>query len=780
MKKIEKSIELAGRKLTLATGHIAEQATSAVMATYGETVVMVTVVAADITEDRGYFPLSVEYQKRLYAGGRIKGSRWVKREGRPTDDEILTARLIDRSIRPLFPEGYMKDVQVIITVMSIDMENSPDMLAAMATSAALAASTIPWNGPVGTIRFGMKDGKTINTPLESELIESELDLVVSTTDKAIVMIEAGAKEVPEDKMAKVVEEAYKEGKKIVKFIDTFTKAVGRKKDEFEYPEIDKAVFKKVSDEALEKIVDLAAKMATKEVGYAEYDALKYEVVGGFESEDLESAKRAFGKLFEDEIRSKILSGKRVDGRKTDELRELSASVSILPRTHGSGLFQRGQTQALTVATLASTQLEQLIETAEGEHSKGYIHHYSMPPFSVGETGRIGSPKRREIGHGVLAEKAILPVLPSKDEFPYTVRVVTEILSSNGSTSMASVCGSTLSLMDAGVPIKSPVAGIAMGVVIESAKEYKVLTDIVGIEDGAGDMDFKVAGTKEGITALQLDVKTLMLTPKILVDAFAQAKKARLEILEVMQKAIKEPRGSVSIYAPKIKIVKIDPEKIGELIGPGGKTIKKIIAETGAEVNVDDDGTVSISAVEEDSMNSAMEQVEGITKVVQPGELYEGTVVRIENFGAFVEILPNKQGLVHISDMSTDFVKDTADVVDMGQTVQVKVKEVDDLGRINLTMVLDDSGPKKDRDGGRDGGSDRGKSGYQGRNNRGGGRRYDGGSRNSNKDRNNNRDNRRGGSGRRDTRGGYSGGQKKSGPHFPASRLMDTSSKKFSR
>lgn len=766
MNKKEKSIEFAGRKLTLSTGHIAGQATSAVMAQYGETVCLVTVMVADIQVDMGYFPLQVEYQEKLFAGGRIKGSRWVKRDGRPTDDEILTARLIDRSIRPLFPSEYMKDVQVIVTLLSVDMENSPDMVACVATSAALAISSIPWDGPVGTVRLGLKGDDFVVNPLVVEQAESTLDLVVSTTKSAVVMIEAGANEVGEDVMTKAVEEAHSEGKKLVKFISDFAKEVGVEKEKVEKRVINEDVLKKVRKDAEKKIEKLVADMAIKKAGYPDYDALKNSIAETFEDKDEAIASKiAFEKLFNDDIRIKALSGTRVDGRKKDELRSLSAGVAILPRTHGSGLFMRGQTQALTVTTLGPLSLGQLIETPEGEEDKRYIHHYSMPPFSVGETGKVGSPKRREIGHGALAERALTPVIPSKNDFPYAIHVVTEILSGNGSTSMASVCGSTLSLMDAGVPIKAPVAGIAMGVVIESPEKYTVLTDIVGVEDGGGDMDFKVAGTKNGITALQLDVKTLMLTPNILSDALKQAKKARLEILAVMDGAISKPNESVSKYAPKITMVKIDPEKIGELIGPSGKTIKRICAETGAQVEVDDDGNVSISAVEEDAMQAAVAQVQGITKVVKQGEVYEGKVTRIENFGAFAEILPNKQGLIHISDMSSEFVNDPNDVVDIGQTVTVKVKEVDDLGRINLTMNMDDNGSSR-----REGGGHR-------RDDRGGGHRRDSRGRGGYRD---SRSGSQGGNNRKGPRN-YSrndSGQDGGGPHFPASRLMDT--KDFSR
>lgn len=739
MKKIEKTVEIGGKELTLETGHLAGQASGAVMASIGETVVLATVVASELEEDRGYFPLSVDYRERLSAGGRIKGSRWVKREGRPTDDEILTARLIDRSIRPLFPENYNKDVQVIISVLSMDMENSPDMIAAAAVSAAVAVSPIPWEGPVGMVRVGMVGDKYSVNPIDKDLEHSDMDLIVSTAKDAIVMIEAGAMEVPEDQMIAGIEEGYKAGKELISFIEQFAKEAGKEKEKVEKAKVDSDIQKKVKELSKGKIDDLIKGMADKSLGYSDLDQAKAAVAEPFEEAgDKKKAKKYFEEIFQEKIRKMILSGKRPDGRKTDEIRDLSAQVGVLPRTHGSAIFERGNTQALTVATLGSPSLEQLIETPEGEETKRYIHHYSMPPYSVGETGRVGFPARREIGHGALAERALEPVIPSEEDFPYTIHVVTEVLSSNGSTSMASACGSTLALMDAGVPIKSSVAGIAMGLIIESEKEYKVLTDIVGLEDGNGDMDFKVAGTKDGITALQLDVKTLKLKTSILKDAFEQAREAREKILSVMDDAIKTPRKEVSAHAPKIKNVDIPKEKIGEVIGPGGKTIRKLMAETNTQIDVDDDGVVSITGVNSDEVEKAVEMVEGLTKEPNPGEIYDGEVKRIQNFGAFVEILPGKEGLVHISDMSTDYVKNPEDLVSEGDSVKVRVKEIDKLGRLNLSMILDKEDEKKK------GGNDDGR-----------------------KDSRGSRDNSR-----NKNRGGKKKGGKSSGPHFPTSRLVD--------
>lgn len=689
MKRIEKSIKVGGKTLKLSTGDLANQADGSVLATYGETVVLATVVAQPLEKDLGYFPLTVEYQERLYAGGRIKGSRWVKREGRPSDDEILTARLIDRSIRPLFPEDYSKDVQLIITVLSVDLENPPDMVAGVAASAAIEISPIPWKGPVSVSRIGLREERYLLNPTESEIEGSDMDLIVSMTKDAVVMIEAGARQIPEEKVLGGIEFAKKEGQKIIELIKKLSEEVGNKKEKVVKNAFDKEIEKKVRKLALKSIKELIVKMASKDVSYQNYEEIKRAIVDNFENdEERTQAKKIFEKLFKGEVRKIILSGKRPDGRKADEIRKLTSQVSVLPRTHGSAIFQRGQTQALTIATLGAPSLEQFIESATGEETKRYIHHYSMPPYSVGETGRVGYPTRREIGHGALAERALLPAIPPEDDFPYTIRVVTEILSSNGSTSMAAACGSTLSLMDAGVPILAPIAGIAMGLVIESAKKFTILTDIVGLEDGNGDMDFKVAGSETGITALQLDVKTLNLTFPILEKALEQAKAARLEILSSMKKVIKTPRDSVSKHAPKIKIVKIDPDKIGELIGPGGKTIKRIIAETGAQIDVDDDGSVFVSGTTEEELGSALSQVEAITKVPVPGEIYDGEVKRVQPFGAFVEILPGKEGLVHVSDISEDFVRDTSEHVSVGDKVKVRVKGIDDLGRLNLSMVLD--------------------------------------------------------------------------------------------
>jgi polyribonucleotide nucleotidyltransferase len=681
VKKIEKSIELGGRKLTLKTGVLAEQASGAILAQYGETVVLATVVAAPLKQDLGYFPLTVDYQERLYAGGRIKGSRWVKREGRPSDDEILSARLIDRSLRPLFPKNYPKEIQIIITVLSVDMENDPTEAAVLAASAAVAISLIPWKGPVATLTVGKKNGTYFVNPTDSEMAFSEMDLVVSTTDKAIIMVEAGAKEVSEEAVLGGIEFGQKEGQKVIALINDLVKVAGETKEEF---------FQEKTNLELETKIK---KLIGKTLDFSNLEQIKIACLKEFSEEKPNLIVSCLENIFKKEGRKLTLSGKRIDKRKPEEIRELASQAGVLPRTHGSAIFQRGQTQVLSVTTLGAPSLKQLIESAEGEESKRYMHHYSMPPFAMGETGKFGFPNRREIGHGALAERALLPVIPLEDKFPYTIRVVSEVTSSNGSTSMASVCGSTLSLMDAGVPIASPVSGIAMGLVIED-KKHVVLSDINGMEDFLiGDMDFKVAGTEKGITAMQLDVKSLDLTTKILKEALKQAKKGRETILASMLKTLAKPREKVSSFAPKIKVVKVPVEKIGEVIGPGGRMIKKIIAETGAQVDVEDDGTVNISGMNEAGVADAVSRVEALIKEVAAGEIYEGEVKRIQPFGAFVEILPGKDGLVHVSDMAEGFVQNPEEVVKIGQKVQVRVKEIDDLGRINLSMRMDPSTDK---------------------------------------------------------------------------------------
>ncbi|MBI4029013.1 MAG: polyribonucleotide nucleotidyltransferase [Candidatus Blackburnbacteria bacterium] len=700
-KIITQEIKIGDKVITLEHGRFAEQASSAIVARLGDTMVFASVVSSQNDTNLDYFPLTVDYTMRLYAGGRIKGSRWVKREGRPSDEEILTSRLIDRSIRPLFPKSYKKEVQVITMVLSVDGENDPAVLAMVAVSAALATSSIPWKGPVGSLRVGEKDGTYFANPADSELTFSNMDLVMTANKESIFMIEAGAQQVPEEKILGALDFGFNEARSIIAGIEELAKKVGKKKDEFAQTE-DKELFDLIYKKYGEQILDFARANAAKEGGSRDtelIDAVTKEV--GEEKASL--VPGVVEKVMKKKIREQILSGTRLDGRKHNQIRPLSAEVGILPRTHGSAVFKRGQTQVMTVATLGSPSMSQLLETAEGEETKHYIHHYNFPPYSTGETGRVGGPGRREIGHGALAERALIPIIPSEEEFPYTIHLVSEVMSSNGSTSMASTCGSTLSLMDAGVPLKAPISGIAMGLVIEG-EEVAILSDIMGIEDGNGDMDFKVTGSKEGVTAIQLDVKTSALTLLILERALKQAREARMQILEVMLAAIDQPRGSISQYAPKVVLVHIPVEKIGEVIGPGGRVIKKIMAETATQLDVEDDGAVTITGVDAEGVQRAREWVEGLVKEVQPGEIYEGEVVRIQPFGAFVQVLPGKDGLVHVSDMAEGFVQNPEDVVSIGDKVQVRVKEVDNLGRINLSMRMDPSTdkPREERGGDRGG------------------------------------------------------------------------------
>jgi len=701
MKYTSKTLEIEGKQLTLETGVLAQQATAAVLARLGDTMVLSTVVMGEESK-LDYFPLSVEYVERLYAGGRIKGSRWVKREGRPSDDAILTARLIDRSIRPLFPKELKRDVQVIVTVLSVDGENEPDILGIVATSAALAISKIPWSGPIGASRVGFvgeENGENhlLINPHAGENAFLTLDMVVSSGKEKVLMIEAGAQQISEKIAIEAVKKAKEQNNKIIDLINEMVAEVGEAKIPVISDESYKEMVLLIEKSYKEEIKKLIEEGVNKEVG-SSLDDLADRVYTlestGDKSPDMVLIKKAIDYVFKKAIRQLIIKeGKRPDKRAIDEIRQISSKVSVLPRTHGSAIFSRGETQVLSVATLGTPTLSQAIEGPEGEQIKRYMHHYSFPPYSVGETGRVGSPNRREIGHGALAERALEPVIPSETEFPYAIRVVSEVMSSNGSTSQASVCGSTLALMDAGVPLKAPVAGIAMGLMTEGDK-YVVLTDIMGLEDFSGDMDFKIAGTEKGITAIQLDVKIDGLTDQMIEETYEKAKTARLYILEKMLATIPESRRSVSQFAPKIKMIKINPEKIGEVIGSGGRTIKNIIATTGATVDVEDDGSVTVSAVSEEAVEKAAEWVSILARELQKGEVFEGIVRRIMPFGAFVEIVPGKEGLVHVSEMSTEYVANPADIVSLGQQVKVNVKEVDDQGRLNLSMIFDERPAKR--------------------------------------------------------------------------------------
>ncbi len=713
MKQTSLSIDVAGKKLTLETGRLANQATSSVLARMGDTMVLATIVASRKETTLDYFPLSVEYVERLYAGGRIKGSRWVKREGRPTDNAILTGRLIDRSIRPLFPKEFKNDVQVVVTVLSVDGENEPDILSIIAVSAALASSSIPWNGPIGAIRIGYVTepetgkGEFLINPGGAELALSELDMVVSQTKEKTIMIEAGALQTPESVALEAVKKGHEHTQQIIAFIEKFVKEAGREKMPVKTDSVLLEYVAKIEKSYKADVTRLIELRAANEGGgSADQDAVIEKIYNDEQignpgvNIDKKILAKALEKVFFKMIRDNILKkGKRPDGRKIDEIRPISVEVGVLPRTHGSAIFQRGDTQVLSIATLGSPRMEQLIESAEGEEKKRYIHHYSFPPYSVGETGRIGFLSRREIGHGALAERALEAVIPTPDVFPYTIRIVSEVLSSNGSTSMASTCGSTLALMDAGVPITKPVAGIAMGLVSTDDK-YVILTDILGLEDFSGDMDFKVTGTDTGMTAIQLDVKIPGLTVEQIAEVFERAKTARLFILDKMAQVIPDARTEVSEYAPKITMLKIPVEKIGEVIGPGGKVIKNIIATTGATVDVEDDGSVSISGISEDQVKQAVNWVQGLTREVTVGEEFDqAEVKRILPFGAFVEFLPGKEGMVHVSQMSTQFVKDPNDFVHIGQKVKVRVMEIDQQGRVNLSMLFGDDAKKEFRGGG---------------------------------------------------------------------------------
>ena len=777
MKKIEKSIELGGRTLTLTTGTLAEQAAGEVLARMGDTVVLATVGVAPLKMEMDYFPLSVEYQERLYAGGRIKGSRWVKREGRPTDEEILAGRLIDRSVRPLFPKTYKKEVQLVVMVLSVDGENDPKILGAIAGSAAIHLTDLPWKGPIAPLAVGLNEGKYIVNPTTTEFSTSSMDLTVSSTKDAVLMVEAGASEVTEEEIIGGIKFAEKESKAVLKLIEEIAEEKGVKREVYKEIEAGVELVSEVKKLVGDKMAGLVKNMANHDGPSGEYTEFIEAIKAQFDKEDDKKfVLDIVEHMKKDYIREQILEkGVRPDGRKVTELRKLTAEVGLLPRTHGSAVFSRGQTQVMSVATLGSGSMGQLLESAEGEEEKHYMHHYSMPPYATGETGRVGQPNRREIGHGALAERALLPVIPSQDEFPYAIRVVSEVMSSNGSTSMASVVGSTLSLMDAGVPIKAPVAGIAMGLIIDTPEKFAVLTDLMGIEDFNGDMDFKVAGTEKGITALQMDCKALNITIPVLEKGLTQAKDARNEIMKKILATLPESRKVVSEYAPKIKVVKIPVEKIGEFIGPSGKNIKKLMADTGTQVDVNDDGGVSVSGVDPEKMQKAISWVEGFAKEVQAGEIYDGEVVRIMPFGAFVNILPGKDGMVHVSDMGKEeFVADANDVVKIGDKVKVRVVRIDEMGRINLSMNMDPSKdkPREERP--------RSSGGYRGGGDRGGSRGGFGGGRSGGsfggprRDSGFSRGGSRGGFTRTNERSGYSrpdenGGT--GGPHFPTSRLV---------
>ncbi|WP_439258166.1 polyribonucleotide nucleotidyltransferase [Lonepinella sp. BR2271] len=688
MNPIVKQFKYGQHTVTLETGAIARQATAAVMASMDDTTVFVTVVAKkDVKEGQDFFPLTVDYQERTYAAGKIPGG-FFKREGRPSEGETLTARLIDRPIRPLFPEGFLNEIQIIATVVSVNPQISPDLVALIGASAALSLSGVPFNGPIGAARVGFIDDQFVLNPTMAEQKQSRLDLVVAGTDKAVLMVESEADVLSEEQMLAAVVFGHQQQQVVVEAIKEFAKEAGKPRWDWVAPEPNTALINKVKAIAESRLGD-AYRITEKQVRYEQIDAIKADVIAQItaEDEDVSEGKiiDIFTALESQIVRGRIIAGEpRIDGRTVDTVRALDICTGVLPRTHGSAIFTRGETQALAVATLGTERDAQILDELTGERQDNFLFHYNFPPYSVGETGRVGSPKRREIGHGRLAKRGVAAVMPSITEFPYVVRVVSEITESNGSSSMASVCGASLALMDAGVPIKAAVAGIAMGLVKEDDK-FVVLSDILGDEDHLGDMDFKVAGTRQGVTALQMDIKIEGITAEIMQIALNQAKSARMHILGVMEQAIPAPRDDISDFAPRIYTMKIDPKKIKDVIGKGGAVIRALTEETGTSIDIDDDGTVKIAAVDGNAVKAVMARIEDITAEVVAGEIYKGKVTRLADFGAFVAILGGKEGLVHISQIAEERVEKVTDYLALGQEVQVKVVEIDRQGRIRLTM-----------------------------------------------------------------------------------------------
>ncbi len=719
------SATIAGREMTIEVGRLAEQASGACVLTYGETIILSTVVAAkEPMEGRDFLPLTVDYEEKMYAAGKIPGG-FIKREGRPTEQATLTARLTDRPIRPLLPKQWRFEIQVTNTTLSIDQENEPEILSIIGASAAMSLSEVPFKGPVAAAKVGYIDGKFVVNPTAQQLQDSELELTIAGTEDAVSMVEGSAHELPEETVLEAIQFAWEEGiKPVVALQKRMIDEMQPQKRDWQPPAVDTSLQDRMSEWLGNRLREETTN-PDKAVRETNTDALRQETINHFaeQAPDEErsaaetAANKAWDALLKEEVRTAILErNERPDGRGPSDIREISVEVGVLPRTHGSGLFTRGQTQVLSVATLGTGQDEQMLDGLGIEERKRYIHHYNFPSFSTGETRRSRGPSRRDIGHGALAERSLVPVLPSEAEFPYVIRVVSEVLSSNGSSSMASVCGSTLALLDVGVPLKAPVAGIAMGLVeSKDGLQHKVLTDIQGIEDALGDMDFKVAGTAQGITGIQLDLKTAGLAFAIMEEAFSQAKTARLFILEKMNAVISEPREELSKYAPRILSVKINPEKIGALIGPGGKNIRGITEQTGTKIDVQDDGTVLVASSDGESAKQAVRMIEGLTKEAEVGEIYLGKVVRILPYGAFVEVLPGKDGLVHISELADYRVERVEDVVNMGDEINVMVIDVDRQGKISLSRkaVLTGEMPApRDRERGRPGGGygDRGDRG----------------------------------------------------------------------
>lgn len=681
-------MELGGRPLSLETGRLAKQANGAVLVRYGETAVLCTVTASSEPKDLDFFPLTVNYEERLYAVGKIPGG-FIKREGRPSEKAILAGRLTDRTIRPLFAEGFRNDVQIVAMVMSVDQDCPPEIAAMIGTSAALTVSDVPFNGPIGGVIVGRIDGQFVINPDSVQEDKSDMHVVVAGTKDAIMMVEAEANEIPEEHILEAIMFGHEEIKKIVAVQEQFAAEAGKPKMEVKLHAVNESVNSDVRAYASARLVE-AIRIPEKHARQDAIDAINAEAVDHFaqqyadEPEKLKDVKEVLYDIVKEEVRRLITHDKvRPDGRALEEIRPIECDTALLPRTHGSGLFTRGQTQALSICTLGALGDVQILDGLDLEDSKRFMHHYNFPPFSVGEARPLRAPGRREIGHGALGERALAKVLPPESEFPYTIRLVSEVLESNGSTSQASICASTLAMMDAGVPIKAPVAGVAMGL-IKDGEQFSILTDIQGMEDHLGDMDFKVAGTAAGVTAIQMDIKIDGIDREILNQALDQAKEGRMFILGKMLEAIQEPRKNLSPYAPKIVIMHINPDKIRDVIGAGGKIINKIIEETGVKIDIEQDGTVFIASSNAEMNEKAKSIIEGIVKEVVIGETYLGTVRRIEKFGAFVEILPGKDGLVHISQISTERVAKVEDVLKIGDQITVKVTEIDNQGRVNLS------------------------------------------------------------------------------------------------
>ena len=690
MEPIEPKIftfDLAGRPLKMEIGKYANFANGSVLVRYGDTAVITTAVASKETKDTDFFPLTVNYEERLYAVGKIPGG-FIKREGRPSEKAVLASRLIDRPIRPLFPEGLRNEVQVIATVLSVDQNCSPEIAAMLGASTALSISDIPFDGPIGGVIVGRVNGKFVINPTVEQMEKSDMHLVVAGTKDAINMVEAGCDEVPEKVVLEGILFGHKTIKKLVEFQEQIVEAVGKEKMEPELAKVDEELESLVRDLATDRVIE-AAKVVEKQARQEALDAIRDELLEALaedypEPEQQRDIEKVLEMILKEEVRRMILEeSRRPDGRGPEDIRPLYSETSLLPRAHGSGLFRRGQTQVLSVCTLGALGDVQILDGLDLEESKRFMHHYNFPPYSVGETRPLRSPGRREIGHGALGERALEPIIPSEDEFPYTIRLVSEVLESNGSTSQASICASTLALMDAGVPIKAPVAGIAMGLVKEGDRVV-VLTDIQGLEDHLGDMDFKVAGTRKGITALQMDIKIKGIDREILDQALRQARKARMKILDHMAKTLPKPRKELSPYAPKILTLRIHPDKIRDVIGPSGRVINRIIDETGVKIDIEQDGRIYIASTDPKQNEAAKKIIEDLVREVVVGEVYMGTVKRVEKYGAFVEVLPGKEGLVHISQLDANRVNKVSDVVKVGDTIMVKVTEIDDQGRINLS------------------------------------------------------------------------------------------------